>query len=149
MLVQSRRYHPPPTHTHTLPSWCPFRCIDTQRSGQGSRYTGQRSSGRDPAPDLVMDDKEQPPYPGLAPVVFFCIKQTTRPRSWCLRLVSCEHAGHPPELCDPGPVPALRGHPLRVRVVLHPAGERPLEDGRCGNRGGGVKSQKGEVLSHT
>uniref|UniRef100_A0A8C1NUD7 Calcium channel, voltage-dependent, T type, alpha 1H subunit a n=1 Tax=Cyprinus carpio TaxID=7962 RepID=A0A8C1NUD7_CYPCA len=30
--------------------------------------------------------EEQPPYPALAPVVFFCIKQTTRPRSWCLRM---------------------------------------------------------------
>uniref|UniRef100_A0A8C4XIB7 Voltage-dependent T-type calcium channel subunit alpha-1G n=1 Tax=Erpetoichthys calabaricus TaxID=27687 RepID=A0A8C4XIB7_ERPCA len=28
------------------------------------------------------------PYPALAPVVFFYLKQTTRPRSWCLKLVS-------------------------------------------------------------
>uniref|UniRef100_W5LLA1 Calcium voltage-gated channel subunit alpha1 I n=1 Tax=Astyanax mexicanus TaxID=7994 RepID=W5LLA1_ASTMX len=28
------------------------------------------------------------PYPELAPVVFFCLKQTTFPRSWCIRLVS-------------------------------------------------------------
>ncbi|XP_035388604.1 voltage-dependent T-type calcium channel subunit alpha-1I-like isoform X2 [Electrophorus electricus] len=28
------------------------------------------------------------PYPELAPVVFFCLKQTTCPRSWCIRLVS-------------------------------------------------------------
>ncbi|XP_072539033.1 uncharacterized protein [Salminus brasiliensis] len=27
------------------------------------------------------------PYPDLAPVVFFCLKQTTFPRSWCIRLV--------------------------------------------------------------
>lgn len=27
------------------------------------------------------------PYPELAPVVFFCLKQTTFPRSWCIRLV--------------------------------------------------------------
>lgn len=27
------------------------------------------------------------PYPELAPVVFFCLKQTTCPRSWCIRLV--------------------------------------------------------------
>ncbi|KAG5278774.1 hypothetical protein AALO_G00102610, partial [Alosa alosa] len=25
------------------------------------------------------------PYPELAPVVFFCLKQTTFPRSWCIR----------------------------------------------------------------
>ncbi|CAJ1081168.1 voltage-dependent T-type calcium channel subunit alpha-1G-like [Xyrichtys novacula] len=27
------------------------------------------------------------PYPTLAPVVFFYMKQTTRPRSWCLKMV--------------------------------------------------------------
>ncbi|XP_008155855.2 LOW QUALITY PROTEIN: voltage-dependent T-type calcium channel subunit alpha-1H [Eptesicus fuscus] len=33
-------------------------------------------------------DEEQPvPYPALAATVFFCLGQTTRPRSWCLRLV--------------------------------------------------------------
>uniref|UniRef100_A0A8C2VTU6 Calcium voltage-gated channel subunit alpha1 H n=2 Tax=Chinchilla lanigera TaxID=34839 RepID=A0A8C2VTU6_CHILA len=32
--------------------------------------------------------EEQPvPYPALAATVFFCLGQTTRPRSWCLRLV--------------------------------------------------------------
>ncbi|KAL4658393.1 hypothetical protein GN956_G2037 [Arapaima gigas] len=44
-------------------------------------------SGQDPPPELAMDDEEQLLYPGLAPVVFFCVKQTTRPRSWCLRMV--------------------------------------------------------------
>ncbi|KAL1005660.1 hypothetical protein UPYG_G00061940 [Umbra pygmaea] len=28
------------------------------------------------------------PYPELAPVVFFCLKQTTFPRSWCISVVS-------------------------------------------------------------
>lgn len=27
------------------------------------------------------------PYPSLAPVVFFYLNQTTRPRSWCLKMV--------------------------------------------------------------
>ncbi|CAG04111.1 unnamed protein product [Tetraodon nigroviridis] len=27
------------------------------------------------------------PFPDLAPVVFFCLKQTTCPRSWCIRMV--------------------------------------------------------------
>uniref|UniRef100_A0A8C0U4E9 Voltage-dependent T-type calcium channel subunit alpha n=1 Tax=Cyanistes caeruleus TaxID=156563 RepID=A0A8C0U4E9_CYACU len=26
------------------------------------------------------------PYPDLAPVVFFCLKQTTSPRSWCIKM---------------------------------------------------------------
>ncbi|XP_067275630.1 voltage-dependent T-type calcium channel subunit alpha-1H isoform X2 [Pseudorasbora parva] len=46
------------------------------------------SGAQDPTPDLVSDEEEQPPYPFFAPVVFFCMKQTTRPRSWCLRMVS-------------------------------------------------------------
>ncbi|KAL1273438.1 hypothetical protein QQF64_029300 [Cirrhinus molitorella] len=28
------------------------------------------------------------PYPELAPIVFFCLKQTTCPRNWCIRMVS-------------------------------------------------------------
>ncbi|CAL8378871.1 unnamed protein product [Boreogadus saida] len=28
------------------------------------------------------------PFPELAPVVFFCLKQTTCPRSWCIRMVN-------------------------------------------------------------
>ncbi|XP_038632326.1 voltage-dependent T-type calcium channel subunit alpha-1G isoform X4 [Scyliorhinus canicula] len=33
------------------------------------------------------ESQEHLPYPALAPVVFFHLKQTTRPRSWCLKLV--------------------------------------------------------------
>ncbi|KAM9210658.1 voltage-dependent T-type calcium channel subunit alpha-1H [Dugong dugon] len=44
-----------------------------------------------PAPGRAAElgaDEEQPvPYPALAATVFFCLGQTTRPRSWCLRLV--------------------------------------------------------------
>lgn len=38
-------------------------------------------------PDCVSEEEEQQPYPALAPVAFFCLKQTTRPRNWCLRAV--------------------------------------------------------------
>ncbi|XP_037648280.1 voltage-dependent T-type calcium channel subunit alpha-1H isoform X2 [Sebastes umbrosus] len=38
-------------------------------------------------PDCVSEEEEQQPYPLLAPVAFFCLKQTTRPRNWCLRVV--------------------------------------------------------------
>uniref|UniRef100_A0A3Q3IE94 Voltage-dependent T-type calcium channel subunit alpha-1G n=1 Tax=Monopterus albus TaxID=43700 RepID=A0A3Q3IE94_MONAL len=34
---------------------------------------------------------ESLPYPTLAPVVFFYLKQTTRPRSWCLKMLSKNH----------------------------------------------------------
>lgn len=52
------------------------------------------SPGRDPPPELASEEEEQVPYPALAPTAFFCLKQTTRPRSWCLRLV-----------CNPYPFP--------------------------------------------
>ncbi|XP_038127867.1 voltage-dependent T-type calcium channel subunit alpha-1H-like isoform X1 [Cyprinodon tularosa] len=38
-------------------------------------------------PDCVSEEEEQQPYPALASVAFFCLKQTTRPRNWCLRMV--------------------------------------------------------------
>lgn len=41
------------------------------------------SSTRDPA----QEGDSQVPYPTLAPTVFFCFSQSTRPRSWCLKLV--------------------------------------------------------------
>uniref|UniRef100_A0A674JFG8 Uncharacterized protein n=1 Tax=Terrapene triunguis TaxID=2587831 RepID=A0A674JFG8_9SAUR len=64
------------------------------KSIQGSLGSGG-SSARDPA----QEDEEQVPYPALAPTVFFCLKQTTRPRSWCLRLV-----------CNPYPFPGELPH---------------------------------------
>lgn len=48
-------------------------------------------------PDCVSEEEEQQPYPALAPVAFFCLKQTTRPRNWCLRVV-----------CNPYPFTFIR-----------------------------------------
>ncbi|XP_069765280.1 voltage-dependent T-type calcium channel subunit alpha-1I [Narcine bancroftii] len=31
------------------------------------------------------EEGDEVPYPELAPVVFFWIKQTTRPRCWCIK----------------------------------------------------------------
>lgn len=75
-------------------------------------------------------DEEQPvPYPALAATVFFCLGQTTRPRSWCLRLV-----------CNPYPSlsAGLRGSrargSLRVRPrapgIVGPGSGRAFEGGR-------------------
>ncbi|KAE8284550.1 Voltage-dependent T-type calcium channel subunit alpha-1G Cav3.1c [Larimichthys crocea] len=36
--------------------------------------------------DASASGGESLPYPTLAPVVFFYLKQTTRPRSWCLKM---------------------------------------------------------------
>ena len=35
------------------------------------------------------------PFPDLAPVVFFCLKQTTCPRNWCIRMVSSPYPFRP------------------------------------------------------
>lgn len=45
--------------------------------------------------DASASGEESLPYPTLAPVVFFYLKQTTRPRSWCLKMV-----------CNPYPFPS-------------------------------------------
>ncbi|XP_051790083.1 voltage-dependent T-type calcium channel subunit alpha-1H-like [Erpetoichthys calabaricus] len=58
----------------------------TDNPVQGSLGSGD-SCGPERAADLGSDSEEQLQYPLLAPVVFFYLKQTTRPRSWCLRLV--------------------------------------------------------------
>lgn len=42
------------------------------------------------------------PFPELAPVVFFCLKQTTCPRSWCIRMVSSPYPlSHAPQTLAP------------------------------------------------
>ncbi|XP_056221641.1 voltage-dependent T-type calcium channel subunit alpha-1G isoform X4 [Seriola aureovittata] len=61
-------------------------------SGESSEVVVEPAS---PAPDGISTGGEEAsasgaeslPYPTLAPVVFFYLKQTTRPRSWCLKMV--------------------------------------------------------------
>lgn len=77
---------------------------------------------RDPPPDLASEEEEQVPYPALAPTAFFCLKQTTRPRSWCLRLVCNPYPfpeGHRTPPTPPQPPP---GSPPRARSI--PSGMR-------------------------
>uniref|UniRef100_A0A672YAI4 Calcium channel, voltage-dependent, T type, alpha 1H subunit a n=1 Tax=Sphaeramia orbicularis TaxID=375764 RepID=A0A672YAI4_9TELE len=57
----------------------------------------QSGSGRAPPirdPDCVSEEEDQQPYPALAPLAFFCLKQTTRPRNWCLRFVCNPYPFH-------------------------------------------------------
>ncbi|XP_054622546.1 voltage-dependent T-type calcium channel subunit alpha-1G isoform X3 [Dunckerocampus dactyliophorus] len=68
-------------------------------SGDGTGGTVERSEvmvePASPAPDgtssagdeASASGEESLPHPTLAPVVFFYMKQTTRPRSWCLKMV--------------------------------------------------------------
>lgn len=74
-----------------------------------------------PAPDGISttgdetsaSGDENLPYPAMAPVIFFYLKQTTRPRSWCLKLV-----------CNPYPFYYF------MRTLLPPvAGKKHLRSG--------------------
>uniref|UniRef100_A0A8C9VZE3 Calcium voltage-gated channel subunit alpha1 H n=1 Tax=Scleropages formosus TaxID=113540 RepID=A0A8C9VZE3_SCLFO len=95
---------------------------EEEGSSTGNAPAGSSgSSGQDHAPDLVVDDEEQVLYPGLAPVVFFCVKQTTRPRSWCLRMV-----------CNPYPLQGRRVSMLVILLNCVTLGLfQPCEDIRC------------------
>uniref|UniRef100_A0A803V4Y8 Calcium voltage-gated channel subunit alpha1 I n=1 Tax=Ficedula albicollis TaxID=59894 RepID=A0A803V4Y8_FICAL len=75
---------PQPPHTSAI---CPLEPVDLGISEQQTPPEQPPSSlelGEDeevtspPDPDV--------PYPDLAPVVFFCLKQTTSPRSWCIKM---------------------------------------------------------------
>ncbi|KAM4632297.1 voltage-dependent T-type calcium channel subunit alpha-1H [Discoglossus pictus] len=64
-----------------------------EKSAVGSLGSGG-SSGRGRGQGQGSEEEEQVPYPALAPTVFFWLKQTTRPRSWCLRLVCNPYPFH-------------------------------------------------------
>lgn len=63
-------------------------------SGRGPRAGHSEELEVEPAPPACDEEDEGSthggeslPYPTLAPVVFFYLKQSTRPRSWCLKMV--------------------------------------------------------------
>lgn len=88
-----------------------------------------------PAPDGISTTGEDAstsggeslPYPTLAPVVFFYLKQTTRPRSWCLKMVCNPYPFSPSTFislpCSPhmrtDTFPPVEGK-KRVIFFLHP-----------------------------
>lgn len=73
-------------------------------SGESSEVVVEPAS---PAPDGISTAGEEAStsggedlrYPDLAPVVFFYLKQTTPPRSWCLRMVNNPYPFFPPSTC--------------------------------------------------
>uniref|UniRef100_A0A8D2LVQ8 Calcium voltage-gated channel subunit alpha1 H n=1 Tax=Varanus komodoensis TaxID=61221 RepID=A0A8D2LVQ8_VARKO len=68
---------------------------------------------------LFHEGENQVPYPALAPTVFFCLDQTTRPRSWCLKLV-----------CNP--YPFLPGSMLVILLNCVTLGMfQPCQDTQC------------------
>lgn len=55
--------------------------------GSGPSASPPESPAAERGAELGADEEQPVPYPALAATVFFCLGQTTRPRSWCLRLV--------------------------------------------------------------
>lgn len=55
--------------------------------GCGPGASPPESPAAERSAELGADEEQPVPYPALAATVFFCLGQTTRPRSWCLRLV--------------------------------------------------------------
>ncbi|XP_070341377.1 voltage-dependent T-type calcium channel subunit alpha-1H isoform X1 [Equus asinus] len=55
--------------------------------GSGPGASPPESPAAERGAELGANEEQPVPYPALAATVFFCLGQTTRPRSWCLRLV--------------------------------------------------------------
>ncbi|KAF4799059.1 hypothetical protein TURU_057432 [Turdus rufiventris] len=76
---------PQPPHTSAI---CPLEPVDLGISEQQTPPEQPPSSlelGEDE--EITSPPDPDVPYPDLAPVVFFCLKQTTSPRSWCIKMV--------------------------------------------------------------
>lgn len=72
----------------------PLGALSPARPGRSEDYRPARDDDlieeAGPADDASMGSDLSAlvvPFPDLAPVVFFCLKQTTCPRSWCIRMV--------------------------------------------------------------
>ncbi|XP_026099165.1 voltage-dependent T-type calcium channel subunit alpha-1G isoform X3 [Carassius auratus] len=69
-----------------------IRLNDLSGGGERSELESDGGERRESAAGAAAEEAsacggEPLPYPTLAPVVFFYLKQTTRPRSWCLKMV--------------------------------------------------------------
>ncbi|XP_051770007.1 voltage-dependent T-type calcium channel subunit alpha-1G isoform X11 [Ctenopharyngodon idella] len=69
-----------------------IRLNDLSGGGERSELEADGGERRESAAGAAVEEAsasggEALPYPSLAPVVFFYLKQTTRPRSWCLKMV--------------------------------------------------------------
>ncbi|XP_077595329.1 voltage-dependent T-type calcium channel subunit alpha-1G isoform X3 [Stigmatopora nigra] len=68
---------------------------EAEAASASASVSASASASASPAPDATSwapdevstGGEESLPYPTLAPVVFFYMKQSTRPRSWCLKMV--------------------------------------------------------------
>uniref|UniRef100_A0A672TQJ4 Calcium voltage-gated channel subunit alpha1 I n=1 Tax=Strigops habroptila TaxID=2489341 RepID=A0A672TQJ4_STRHB len=76
---------PQPPHASASAHWKPMDLGVLEQQTPPEQPPSSPELGEDeevtspPDPDV--------PYPDLAPVVFFCLKQTTSPRNWCIKMV--------------------------------------------------------------
>lgn len=69
-----------------------------------------------PGPEEPMDGVDpEVPHPDLAPVAFFCLRQTTSPRNWCIKMV-----------CNPYPLWGLGLSGFCPGPPLVPLARRPV-----------------------
>uniref|UniRef100_A0A8B9KNH3 Calcium channel, voltage-dependent, T type, alpha 1G subunit n=1 Tax=Astyanax mexicanus TaxID=7994 RepID=A0A8B9KNH3_ASTMX len=116
-----------------------IRLNDLSGGGEHAEQEGaeQGAERRESAADTVAEEvteeaasnngEEALPYPSLAPVVFFYLKQTTRPRSWCLKMV-----------CNPYPfIPNPECNMLVILLncvtlgMFHPCEDSDCDSERC------------------
>lgn len=95
--------------------------------GSGPSASPPESPAAERGADLGADEEQPVPYPALAATVFFCLGQTTRPRSWCLRLV-----------CNPYPSRASGGAGI-LGMGLRGAGPPPA----CASHAGALWPWRG------
>lgn len=100
----------------------PLGALSPARPGQSEDYGSARDDDiieeAGPADDASLGSDLSAlvvPFPDLAPVVFFCLKQTTCPRSWCIRMVLSPYPlGRRAEAR-----PSLVFHPPRLQMFSH------------------------------
>uniref|UniRef100_A0A8C1G9U0 Voltage-dependent T-type calcium channel subunit alpha n=1 Tax=Cyprinus carpio TaxID=7962 RepID=A0A8C1G9U0_CYPCA len=102
-----------------------IRLNDLSGGGERSELESDGGERRESAVGAAAEEAsacggEPLPYPSLAPVVFFYLKQTTRPRSWCLKMV-----------CNPYPF-KLKCNMLVILLNCVTLGMfHPCEDSHC------------------
>ncbi len=96
-----------------------IRLNDLSGGGERSELESDGGERRESAAGAAAEEAsagggEPLPHPTLAPVVFFYLKQTTRPRSWCLKMV-----------CNPYPFK------LKCKSFASPGWHSPVQVGRA------------------
>ncbi|CAH6786609.1 Cacna1h [Phodopus roborovskii] len=99
-----------------------------EQRGSGSGVLTPESPATECGADLGADEEQPIPYPALAATVFFCLGQTTRPRSWCLRLVCNPYPYRVDEALGTGVMMeySLDGHNVSLSAIRTVRVLRPL-----------------------